>query len=97
MKIACICAFALLAACTSKDDPNKFVEDEKSEAAAAKPDTRPLVLGWKDARNGKYLDVIVDDETGCEYVAYSGHGYNSGKALTPRMNSKGVQVCKNLR
>jgi hypothetical protein len=50
------------------------------------------IVGWKHKQfAGSDMGVIVDNETGCEYIVYG--IYSSGAAITPRIARNGRQIC----
>lgn len=52
---------------------------------------------WAQNRNGTYETlVVVDDETGVNYIVVSGelHGDPRGTAITPRLNKDGSLYIK---
>lgn len=88
-----LCAVISLAGCSASSPPAvPSVPDEQS--AVAETDKTPVVIGWKEGRMGDYLGVIVDGETGCEYITYSSYAYAGGRAITPRIASNGRHICK---
>jgi len=95
-----VLAFTLaLAACDGPPSTREAVVPplpaEEAEGSTAAPDSRPLALGWKeDARTAQETAILADNETGCEYLVLS--SYPGGKAITPRMNRTGQQICRGV-
>lgn len=66
-------------------------ETPSQEEPKPAPDNRPFTLAYLDINTPDGLAIIIDNETGCQYIHYV--TYKNGAAMVPRMTAMGTQLC----
>lgn len=80
---AIVAAAFALGACTASEPVNTGSERQLEQEEA------PALFEYRDV-GLRSIHIVVDRETGCQYVLYN--GYKAG-GITPRNDQTGNQIC----